>query len=212
MDIMVRWTAAVAVAVSERIRPWFVPYPVCDVPWDNQVHRCQQQRTSGIVHLPESRLLMPVCLGRNHQALLASSDQGRNWTPLETNLWPGYGTKIMLRPEGMLLGLHVREGELVRTESADGGRTWSDPQPCAMGAFVPPEAEPEMTLNPPGGFTQLRDGTLLAFCVGSFLAPGHAKKHNVWEWGTHPCAAYSIRSTDGGRTWTSPVPLNGQPA
>lgn len=70
-----------------------------------------------------------------------------------------------------------------------------------------------MTIGCPRGYLELHDGTLLGFQIGSIPDWGNGREFDFWEWGTYkPCCAYSSRSTDGGRTWSAPVTMNGPPA
>jgi len=114
--------------------------------------------------------------------------------------------------DGRLITLFNRDEDTFISESGDNGETWSEPEAVQRAAFVPPENDPEIKLHGPHGFLELKDGTLLGFQVASIPGHGHDSSYNIWEWGTWQNAAYSIRSTDGGRTWSAPVPLNGPPA
>jgi len=191
-------------------KPWFVPYPVCDAPPGPDNYRAQQQSIKGgIIRTAEGNLLMAVGI-QAEQYLVSSTDQGRTWSPFETVGIPQGRNMLFARPDGSLLTLCWRgKGDMLRSESADGGRTWSTPEPVQFGEFTPPENEPGLEVNGPSGLTQLADGTLLGFMAGA-LASGQG--HDLWEWGTHSFGAYSIRSIDAGRTWSAPIPLNGPPA
>ncbi len=191
-------------------KPWFLPYPVCDVPWDDEDYRAQQQSSTGIVKISDGTLLMTISWIKKHQILVHSTDQGRTWSPYETKNWPE-GLKFLYpQSDGSItLFIWTPQRDLLRAESHDDGRSWSTSEPVVLGGFTPPESEPQYKVHGPSGILQLKDGTLVGFMVGTL---GLHERHDTWEWGTYPCGAYSVRSTDGGKTWSSPIPLNGPPA
>ena len=56
------------------------------------------------------------------------------------------------------------------------------------------------------GIYEAPDGTLVVFLHGS-LAESH--EHDLFTWGSYKAQVYSIRSTDGGKTWSAPVNVDG---
>lgn len=182
------------------LQNWFLPYPHGNG---------QQQRASGITQAPDGALLMAVS-DRSETDLACSTDNGRTWSSLEAEGWPG--GQIITTRDGRLITLFNRDEDTFIAHSNDNGKIWSEPLKVKRTAFVPSENEQGMKLHAPQGFLELRDGALLAFQVGSIPGSGHDSNYNIWEWGTWQNAAYSIRSTDGGKTWSAPVPLNGPPA
>lgn len=177
------------------VKNWFLPFPADG-----------QQRCTGLTWAPNRDLLMAL----SPSGLVRSLDNARTWTPVEPENFPG-GWIHTLR-DGRLITLARGKDDTVIAESKDNGRTWSEPQQVARAPFVPPPNVPDMKIHGPGGFLELRDGTLLGFMVGSIPGRGHEGPFDIWEWGMWPNCAFSIRSTDGGRTWSAPVPLNGPPA
>ena len=178
-------------------RNWFHPYPLAEA----------QQSPSGITRAPNGELLMAL----NPVGLVRSLDNGRTWAPVEAEGWPGGWIHTL--QDGRLITLLNREEDLLLAESTDNGKTWSEPEIAKRAPLVPPDNAPEMTLGGVGGFLELNDGTLLGFQVSRIPGYGHESGFDIWEWGMYGgCSAWSIRSTDGGRTWAAPVPLNGPPA
>ena len=177
-------------------RNWFHPYPLGGA----------QQRPSAITRAPNGDLLMDL----NPAGLVRSLDNGRTWAPVEAQGWPGGWLHTL--QDGRLITLYGGE-PIFMAESTDNGKTWSEPEIAERAPFVPPENAPEMKLMGVQGPVELNDGTLLGFQVG--LVPGYANESpfSIWEWGMYGgVSAWSIRSTDSGRTWSAPVPLNGPPA
>jgi hypothetical protein len=88
-----------------------------------------------------------------------------------------------------------RGGRLDWVTSSDAGKTWSKPQVLAE--------SPDDDRNP--AFGQLRDGTLiLAYCIlsgydetGTSLSKNRAER--IFD------GVYTIRSKDGGKSWSKPV-------
>ncbi len=184
------WDASVA-----RKQDWFLPWPKGEV----------QQSSQGFARLPDGGLLTVI-----GGTTLTSSDKGRTWNPLEAASSPG-GALIQM-PDGRMLAFAAGEGGFGWSESTD-GKTWSERVKAECGPFTPPANAPNLIINPPQGFTPLRDGTIVAFQVAQIPGGSHESGQNIWEWGGRwENCAYSIRSTDGGKTWGSPVALNGAPA
>ena len=183
-------------ATLQPVQNWFLPYPITE----------GQQTCSGITRAPNGDLLMGLSPG----GLVRSTDNGRTWSPLETEGWQGGW--IHTTRDGRLITLFGGE-DILMAESTDNGKTWSEPVKAERAPFTPPENAPEMKLGGVHGFMELNDGTLLGFLVSSIPGHGHESGFNIWEWGMYGGhSAWSIRSTDGGHTWSAPVPLNGPPA
>ncbi|MBM2616264.1 exo-alpha-sialidase [Actinoplanes sp. LDG1-06] len=84
---------------------------------------------------------------------------------------------------------HVRsDGRISLVESTDGGQTWSEPWVAVDGEFD--DRDPKLA--------RLADGTVLLsyFVIDWSSTPLHT---------TH--GTFTHRSTDGGRTWSEPVPV-----
>ena len=184
---------------------WFLPVQ----------QNASMMSTPGITRAPSGELLMPVnggyIIDRTATQLMASSDNARTWAPVKTNDFPG-GWVHTLR-NGKLITLYRNsQQQVMRAVSKDSGRTWSNRRKARCARFVPPDNEPNMKLRGPGSFMELDDGTLLGFTAASPPGTGHEGKFNIWEWGRYPVAAYSMRSTDQGLSWSAPERLNGPPA
>ncbi len=183
-------------ATLQPVQNWFLPYPITG----------GQQSCSGITRAPNGDLLMAISPPGD---IVRSLDNGRSWASLEPEGWPG-GWLHTTR-DGRLITLYGGE-DIFMAESMDNGKTWSEPEKTERAPFVPPENVPDMKLGGHQGYLELHDGTLLAFRVGSVPGRGGDSGHNIYEWGTWNFCGYSVRSTDGGRSWSAPVPLNGPPA
>ncbi|MCK4325010.1 MAG: exo-alpha-sialidase, partial [Armatimonadetes bacterium] len=185
-------------ATLQPVQNWFLPYPIG-----------RQQRCSGITRAPNGELLMAFSPG----GLVRSTDNGQTWSPVEAQGWPGGWIHTMR--DGRLITLYGGE-DIFMAKSTDNGKTWLEPVKAERGAFTPPDNAPQMKLLPGHEFLELNDGTLLAFQISSVAPDGgeeSRKGFSMWEWGIWGGrSAWSIRSTDGGRTWSAPVPLNGPPA
>jgi len=182
-------------AALQPVQNWFLPYPITE----------GQQSCTGITRAPNGDLLMAISPG----GLVRSTDSGRTWSPVEAEGWPGGWVHTM--HDGRLITVcNIGSGDIGIAESKDNGKTWPQPEKVERAAFVPPENEPEMKLYDPWtqSIVELSDGTLLAFQIGVPPGFGRDRGHSLGDWGTFVYAAYSIRSTDGGRTWSAPVPLN----
>jgi hypothetical protein len=87
------------------------------------------------------------------------------------------------------------------TESLDDGRSW-EPMRLAHRWSKP---EGVKLLNAWGNFLQLNNGTLLRQVAGADVTGGE----HVYDWSSIHARAFSIRSIDGGRTWSRPVNIDG---
>ncbi len=189
------------------VKNWFLPYPARD----------KQQGCSGITRAPNGDLLMALHPG----GLVRSVDHGRTWTLL-TGFDDGWiGGLIHTTRDGRLILLRATgSGGTVMAESRDNGKTWpgwdsGKIRAVKRPALTPPENMPGLKLGDPWiqSFVALHDGTMLMFQIGQTPEmKALAQKHPIRDWGAHMVGAWSIRSTDGGHTWSVPIPLNGPPA
>ena len=189
------------------VKNWFLPYPAKD----------KGQSCSGITRAPNGDLLMALDPG----GLVRSVDHGRTWTLLAGFDDGWIGGLIHTTRDGRLILLRaVGSGETVMAESRDNGKTWpgwdtGKIRAVKRPALTPPENMPGLKLGDPWiqSFVALQDGTMLMFQIGRTQEmKTFSERHSIWEWGTNLIGAWSIRSTDGGYTWSVPVPLNGPPA
>lgn len=114
---------------------------------------------------------------------------------------------------------HHDTGQTLLTRSADGGRTWSTPE-----IVLPWTAE---VGNWDCGFCELDDGTwIVNMTITGFFKRG-VKPEGVswsanpmtaewgdWTWGYKTkgwLGTYVVRSTDRGKTWSQPIPVNVRP-
>ena len=170
---------------------------------------------------------MPTgCVVPNGDVLLAagrklvrSKDKGRTWNQPETlpdklGRVSDYGNTMFRTAIGRLIVQLYRDrsevgkpvSEISISESTDSGLTWSDPARCEVAPGWP---ENPSKLVPYGPLVETQNGTLLRFLLGG--AGEGSKFANVVTWGSVHCKAYTIRSTDGGKNWSSPLELD-QPA
>jgi len=169
---------------------WFNPYPVGAE---------AQQFPQAITRAPNGELLMPLSPG----GLLRSPDNGRTWGPVESEGFPG--GLIHCTSDGRLINLVVRDNHILIASSEDNGKTWSELDDRAE--MVTPDGVATLysSINP---LMELADGTLVLFV---YSRHGSTSGSSVLEWGSVHCVAYSMRSTDGGQTWTGPTTLDGPP-
>ena len=115
--------------------------------------------------------------------------------------------------------IHHDSGRTVMCRSKDGGQTWSDPKVVVDLT--------DTTGNWDAGICELDDGTLLVnFTITGFFKrglkpsqPSWASGPNTTQWGDWTWAfktqgwlgTYVAKSTDGGETWSSPIPVNVRP-
>ena len=193
-NVRVRGRSVDAAPWDEAVQPpqnWFEPYP----------HGDMGQVTTGLVRAPNGDLVMQL----STVGLVRSIDNGRTWTPLEAKGWSG-GFLVGPR-EGKLLTFVGTKEANYRSESSDNGKTWSKYEPVKQ----PPLALAEtrgMVLQPLHGAMLLRDGSLLSFYPA--FNPDW-QFGDIHEWGALHNTGWSERSTDGGLTWSAPVPLDGPP-
>lgn len=144
-------------------------------------------------------------------------DGGATWEPARAIHDPGKGRQtianlVRVLPDGTLACLFMElqggedqpESAAVRLlRSGDKGATWSAP-------FTVSVAQPLGTKDPATARV-VRDGSI----VPQMAVGPDGTLHVVWQdgrfSGTHDGIAYA-RSTDGGRTWSAPLRVNGAPA
>jgi hypothetical protein len=135
-----------------------------------------------------------------------STDNGKTWTvePAPTNMQPDGlpgGASVTTLRDGRLVSIGLTHGKGAWAESRDNGHTWSKAEPIEPATPWPSDPKQIVT----GYQTALKDGTLLRFAYGLHST----STEPVTKWGAVHCQAFSTRSTDGGRTWSSPVSLDG---
>jgi hypothetical protein len=157
---------------------------------------------------------------RSQTFFTRTTDGGRTWEPARAIYTPGndngsLGDQIVVRPDGTLLDFFAEQLQhgtredfrLSVLRSTDRGVTWSAPiQAAGMLGNVVFDAETGQLVNtdaePPPLFDVAQD-------------PTNGNLYAVWEdarfsGGAHNGVAFSM-STDGGSTWSAPVPINKTP-
>jgi predicted neuraminidase len=115
---------------------------------------------------------------------MITADHGATWTA--SGVIPqGSQPTVIQRNDGSLLTLMRNDGHVLKSESADNGRTWSDPMPTE----IP---------NPDAGIAmrKLDSGSVVLVC-------------NDTDSARTPLSI--LRSTDDGRTWEAPMRLEVNP-
>jgi len=164
------------------------------------------------------------CVAANGDVLLAaenqlvrSKDKGRTWQKPETlpeklGTVTDYGNSMFCTSKGRLIVMLWRSRketkedvpEILISESADNGFSWSDPVPSkvATGWPVLPKS-----LTPYGPLLETEDGGLLRFFLGGAGQEG-ATFTDVRIWSAVHCKAFALRSTGGGKSWSAPIELD----
>ncbi|MBI4606210.1 MAG: exo-alpha-sialidase [Planctomycetes bacterium] len=198
--VRVRGREAPAPAWREDIEPaknWSVPFPEVS----------GQQGGAGLTLTPRGDVLCTFSSGERRY-LARSRDKGRTWETKDlpaslSSITPSdryYAASIHLLRDGRLVAIAVGTGGGGWSESADDGETWSPPAPISTAGWP---ANPEQIST--GWQLELRDGALVRFGLGRDAT----STEPVTRWGAVHVRAFSIRSTDGGRTWSAPVSLDG---
>ena len=195
------------------VRNYF--YPLGDTPLG------KWQYASSLGRAPNGDLLMKLAVAKEHlvpgavQVLLRSTDNARSWSePWELPEALKNGS-FHTGSDG-LLRLHWVQHEppfrILTVASSDNGKTWSDIEERGRLKFA---KGLEVGNAYVGKVVELKNGHLLRF--GYAVGPNQSvhgairEKGGVRYWGpiTEADFGFSIRSTDGGKTWSEPVGVNG---
>ncbi|MBI1915695.1 MAG: DUF1080 domain-containing protein [Planctomycetes bacterium] len=189
--VVVTGTEVKAGAWDDKVRQvknWFVPFPDAGP---------RQGTPISLTRAPNGDLLCAFTADGKHK-LGRSTDGGKNWSvvPAPANM----GREIYLLKDGRLVSIEVRHGEGSWSESKDNGTTWGKVVPITPSGAWPKDPAKIGT----GWQLALKDGTLVRFGLG---------RHSTWsepvtKWGAVHTQAFAIRSTDGGKTWSTPVNLD----
>lgn len=185
---------------------WFNPCP-------DTVYGVSQQPLD-LLRLPSGALLLNYHVDKDgpfagDKTPLArwSRDNGRSWSEpelvrvaCEDGRW--LPVRMWLTPGGRLICVALTQSGYVFAESGDEGRTWSEPAavevevPAGMrGLHIGPQA-----------FLNLADSSMLWFTYGGYALDDAGLA--VSNWGSLHCRSFCLRSTDDGRTWSSPVNMD----
>ena len=156
-----------------------------------------------------------VWAGQDGTLVLTFDDRERNYTTRSHDGGATWDEPLVLPAdrvgalhvtrEGRLWACNFVEGAFRRSESTDAGRTWGPVEEYPL--TEPWPDDPLLGPNFYGqGIYEAPDGTLVVFLHGS-LAESH--EHDLFTWGSYKAQVYSIRSTDGGKTWSAPVNVDG---
>jgi hypothetical protein len=161
--------------------------------------------------------------------LMRSKDKGRTWlksVSLPQNLVPtrSYESNMLhCMKSGRVIIYHYRsphppypdppKPEISMSESADNGLTWSDPKQSkvADGDWFrrDPEDFPYGPQRPYGRLIETADGALVSLIIGTDYNYKKNQRHpHIQTWGAFQVRGASIRSTDGGASWSGPVELD----
>ena len=159
--------------------------------------------------------------------ILRSNDKGRTWAkealPQKLHQTRRYASNTLhCMKNGRVIIYTFRSPEppypkppapeIFISESKDNGLTWSDPTPSKVTKEGYPEANdnlfPYGPRRPYGTLVETEDGALVSLLIGSSIEEGD-KYTDVQTWGAIHAKGYSIRSTDGGASWSGPVDLDG---
>lgn len=136
--------------------------------------------------------------GESGTAFTISTDDGKTWSPPRIWRKEGYdiGGSLCVHKDGRWSLISSES----RYESADKGKTWSDPQEMLFGG-KPASAYGWRSFGWPHALLRLRDGTLIGTGFRSEVTPGAKTVDNA----TRLDQSFVIRSTDDGDTWSAPA-------
>ncbi len=182
---------------KEPARTWFQPYPGGSGAW--------QHALMCMTRAPNNDLLMLFADG-DVPGISRSTDDGRTWGELEVLDKQRGDSVIHTTNDGRLIMQHAADAKFYQSESKDNGRTWSDFVQTPTGPW--PTDRYNLKVWSPSPLVELDDGTLLRFVLGGEV---NRPQLSVYDWGSFHAVAFSLRSTDGGATWSAPVSLDGPP-
>jgi hypothetical protein len=185
----------------EPVQNWF--YPTRETTYGDVHH------LSSIARAPNGDLLMKLSTGDKFHGgtytpvLIRSSDNGRSWSAqqkLPDRLAPAV---LFDTREGQLMMLLMQTEKpfaISMTTSSDNGETWSEYEECGSLAF--PEDVDQVI---PNELFQLKDGTLLWTTYRRSAKPLDPYYYKQ----VYPHGSFCIRSSDGGKSWSAPVNMDG---
>jgi len=178
------------------------------------------QYVSSLVRMGSGEVLLMLSAldahttGTRTLLLLRSHDAGRSWSEPEVlpdalhgaTLHPVDGDHVVA-----FLMQHDPPFDLSLAESPDAGRTWSEPSGIGCVTF---DDELDIEHAYLSKVVPLRDGTLLRFGYTVAVGPSMHGGVNIdgWRYVGAPAPgsfSYCVRSTDGGRSWSSPIRVDG---
>jgi len=199
-NVRIDGAAIPGIALDETKQPrrtWFYP--------TGETANAEWQRPGQIVRTPNGGLLLNYTISAKSKLTpmeLRSTDNGRTWSHpypiagLKPGEWEGGGI-IHVFPDGKLRMLRKDDSGYALSETADDGRTWSQPRSVRLGPNPP--GVKKVALGPQA-FLNLRDGSVVMFGYGSHDST--LVGANIWQWGAIHSQAFACRSTDNGRTWS----------
>ncbi len=162
-----------------------------------------RQKPHSLRRLPDGTLVLTFD-DRKLNYTTRSHDHGATWDTPQVIPADRVGALHVTR-EGRLWACNFVGGAFRRSESTDAGRTWGPVESYPL--TEPWPDDPRLGPNFYGqGLYEAPDGTLVVFLHGA-LAESH--DHDLYTWGSYKAQVYSIRSTDGGNTWSAPANVDG---
>jgi hypothetical protein len=108
--------------------------------------------------------------------------------------------------DGRLLAWQFDEGKVFWfCESTDEGKTWGPRQEFAI-TNAWPEDPKLVPLFYGKGLYESPDGAWLVLLHGGLA---ESEKRDIYTWGSYAASCYSVRSTDQGKTWSTPICIDG---